>query len=152
MCNSGFLPLSATEADVPRTPVRVVAADLALVFDAQTVQLPQPVGDGLAVPAQRQVERIVNRLLLIIRLLVSHTTVQRQESLWHRPQGHRQGACADVTRQHNKDKDNRHVPPLLSPRWARPRSPYLRYRPPVPHTCSPIPSEEIPRNSRAIDR
>ena len=35
------------------------AAGLALVLDAEAVQLVQPVGDGLAVPAERQVQRVV---------------------------------------------------------------------------------------------
>ena len=46
-------------------PVGRVAADLALELLVEPVQLVEPVGDGLAVPAQRQLQRVVNVLVLI---------------------------------------------------------------------------------------
>lgn len=48
--------------------VYLVRADLATVLDAETVQLVQPVWDGLAVPAERQLERVVDALLLFLLL------------------------------------------------------------------------------------
>uniref|UniRef100_A0A1I8IPH0 Protein kinase domain-containing protein n=1 Tax=Macrostomum lignano TaxID=282301 RepID=A0A1I8IPH0_9PLAT len=54
--------------------IRVIAADLARVVQVQAVQLVQPVGDGLAVPAERQVLRVVRHvvLVLIVVIVVSH--------------------------------------------------------------------------------
>ena len=52
-----------------RPPVRVVAADLALVLDVKAMQLVQPVRDWLAIPAERQVERVVDGLVILLVLL-----------------------------------------------------------------------------------
>ena len=55
-----------------------VAADLAVVGDVEPVQLVQPVGDGLAVPAEREVLRVVGDvvvLVLLLRLLLAQLVV-----------------------------------------------------------------------------
>merc|ERR1719433_1693214 len=49
----------------PTPPVRVVPADFAFVFDAQPMELVQPEGDWFPVPAERQIQRVVNRPLLV---------------------------------------------------------------------------------------
>ena len=54
----------------PPTLVAEIAADLALEFHPETVQLVQPVGDGLAVPAEREVERVVDRPFLVALFLL----------------------------------------------------------------------------------
>lgn len=46
--------------------VRVVTADLACELALQSVQLPQPVGDGLAVGTQGQLEGVVNVLIALL--------------------------------------------------------------------------------------
>jgi hypothetical protein len=52
-------------------PVGVVAADLALELLVEAVQLVQPVGDGLAIPAQRELEWVVDVLILTLTALLS---------------------------------------------------------------------------------
>ena len=47
-------------------PVGRVAADLAFELLVEPVQLVEPVGDGLAVPAERQLERVVDVLVLLV--------------------------------------------------------------------------------------
>lgn len=48
-------PFSEVPLEGLRPSVSVVPADLTVVVDVQAVELVQPVGDGFAVPAQRQV-------------------------------------------------------------------------------------------------
>jgi hypothetical protein len=43
-----------------------VAADLAVVRDVEAVKLVQPVGDRLAVPAERQVLRVVRDVVVFL--------------------------------------------------------------------------------------
>mmetsp|Transcript_106196 Transcript_106196/g.331284 ORF Transcript_106196/g.331284 Transcript_106196/m.331284 type:complete len:457 (-) Transcript_106196:65-1435(-) len=59
-------PLLEVALERPPAPVGVVPADLALVLDAKAVQLVEPEGDRLAVPAQRQVQRVVDRPVLVV--------------------------------------------------------------------------------------
>mmetsp|Transcript_34458 Transcript_34458/g.103172 ORF Transcript_34458/g.103172 Transcript_34458/m.103172 type:complete len:247 (-) Transcript_34458:1310-2050(-) len=59
-------PLLEVALEGARAHVGLVAADLAPVLDVEAVELVEPVGDGLAVPAERQVERVVDRLLLLL--------------------------------------------------------------------------------------
>ncbi len=47
-------------------PVGRVAADLALELLVEPVQLVQPVRDRLAVPAQRQLQRVVDEVVLVV--------------------------------------------------------------------------------------
>lgn len=54
----------------PPTLVAEVATYLALELHAEAVQLVEPVGDGLAVPAERKVEGVVDRALLVALLLL----------------------------------------------------------------------------------
>jgi len=66
-------PRRRKERDAPAL-VDVVGADLALVLDAEAVQLVEPVRDGLAVPAQRQLERVVDaRLVVLVVLAVARS-------------------------------------------------------------------------------
>jgi hypothetical protein len=64
----GVAPLLEVHLEGPPSPVAVVAADLALVLDAQSVQLVQPVRDRLPVPSQRQVLRVVDRSVRLLAL------------------------------------------------------------------------------------
>lgn len=52
-----------------RPSVGVVSTNLTVVVDIQAVKLIQPVGDGLAVPAQRQVFGVVDDLILFVLTL-----------------------------------------------------------------------------------
>mmetsp|Transcript_12242 Transcript_12242/g.19680 ORF Transcript_12242/g.19680 Transcript_12242/m.19680 type:complete len:366 (-) Transcript_12242:130-1227(-) len=63
-------PLLEVAVEGPAAHVGGAAADLALELHAQSVQLVQPVGDGLAVPAQRQVQRVVHGALVVRVLLL----------------------------------------------------------------------------------
>lgn len=45
--------------------VDVVRANFAPVLHSKTMQLVQPVRDGLAIPSERQLERVVDPLLLV---------------------------------------------------------------------------------------
>mmetsp|Transcript_14285 Transcript_14285/g.30670 ORF Transcript_14285/g.30670 Transcript_14285/m.30670 type:complete len:231 (-) Transcript_14285:952-1644(-) len=62
-----------------RAPIGVVAANLALELEVQPVQLVEPVRDRLAVPAEGQVEGVVDWLLLrfLIFLFVGHLLLRR---------------------------------------------------------------------------
>ena len=60
-----------------RTPVALVSANLALELNSQTVQLVQPKWNGLAVPSQGQVQRIVRRFLFVVRVVVRLCSHQR---------------------------------------------------------------------------
>ena len=64
----GVAPLLEVHLEGPAAPVAVVAADLALVLDAQAVQLVEPVGNRLAVPAEGQVLGVVNRRVGLLAL------------------------------------------------------------------------------------
>ena len=48
----GVPPLLEVHLEGPSAPVAVISANLALVFNAQSVQLVQPVGNRLAVPTK----------------------------------------------------------------------------------------------------
>mmetsp|Transcript_27433 Transcript_27433/g.77615 ORF Transcript_27433/g.77615 Transcript_27433/m.77615 type:complete len:277 (-) Transcript_27433:776-1606(-) len=50
-------------------PVRSVAADLALELLVQTVQLVEPVRDGLAIPSQWQLQRVVDVLVFLVAVV-----------------------------------------------------------------------------------
>lgn len=77
----GVPPLLEMHLEGPAAPIAVVAAYLALVLDAQSVKFVEPVGNGLAVPAERQVLRVVDwrigflalrgRLFVLLDLLVA---------------------------------------------------------------------------------
>ena len=77
----GVPPLLKMHLEGSPPPVAKVPTNLAFVLDSQSVELVQPVGNGFAVPSQRQVFRIVNRsislfafrrgLLVILDLLIS---------------------------------------------------------------------------------
>mmetsp|Transcript_59684 Transcript_59684/g.104974 ORF Transcript_59684/g.104974 Transcript_59684/m.104974 type:complete len:223 (-) Transcript_59684:896-1564(-) len=60
------LPLLEVLVEGASAPVAVISADLALVLHAQAVQLVHPVGNGLAVPAQREIQRVVYRGIVIV--------------------------------------------------------------------------------------
>jgi hypothetical protein len=64
----GVPPLLKMHLECPSTPVTVVSANLALIFDAKTVQLVQPVRNWLSVPSQRQVLGIVDRRISFLTL------------------------------------------------------------------------------------
>mmetsp|Transcript_43186 Transcript_43186/g.102478 ORF Transcript_43186/g.102478 Transcript_43186/m.102478 type:complete len:227 (-) Transcript_43186:974-1654(-) len=51
-------------------PVGRVAADLALELLVEAMELVQPVGDRLAVPAQRQLEGVVDVLVLLVAVFI----------------------------------------------------------------------------------
>jgi hypothetical protein len=46
----GVSPLLKMHLESPATPIAVIAAYLALVFDAQTMQFVEPVGNGFSIP------------------------------------------------------------------------------------------------------
>ena len=48
--------------------VRSAAADLAAELLVEPVELEEPVGDGLAVPAERELERVVDVLVVLVRV------------------------------------------------------------------------------------
>ena len=56
----GVPPLLEVHLEGSSAPVAVVSANLALVLNAEPVQLVQPVGNRLAVPTKRQVFGIVD--------------------------------------------------------------------------------------------
>lgn len=64
---SGFLKVSLVGA---RSAIDIVAADLAVVLNIEAVQLVEPVWDRFAVPTQRNVERVVRRLVLVVGVIV----------------------------------------------------------------------------------
>lgn len=69
----------------PRTrPGPPLTADLALELQVESVQLVEPVGDGLAVPAQRQLERVVHKLVLLIALVARGGSGLLWEGQWGR--------------------------------------------------------------------
>ena len=55
--------------------VRVVTTDLTRVADIETVQLVQPIRYRLAIPAQRQVLRIVRYVVFVIAVVIAHSLV-----------------------------------------------------------------------------
>merc|ERR550519_1015954 len=57
--------------------VSEVSTNLTVVRDVEAMQLVQPVGDGLAIPAQGQVLRIVGNIIvaLLLHLLFRHLTL-----------------------------------------------------------------------------
>mmetsp|Transcript_6383 Transcript_6383/g.18383 ORF Transcript_6383/g.18383 Transcript_6383/m.18383 type:complete len:382 (-) Transcript_6383:415-1560(-) len=59
------VPLESTAA-----PVAGQAADLALEFLVQPMQFVEPVWDGLAIPSHGKLERIVNEVILLVRVLL----------------------------------------------------------------------------------
>jgi hypothetical protein len=77
----GVPPLLKVHLEGPPPPVAKVPTNLALVLYSQSVQLVQPVGNGLAVPSERQVLRVVygsisllalrRRLLVVLHLLIA---------------------------------------------------------------------------------
>ena len=52
------------------THVQEIRTDFTLVLDTETVQLVQPVRNGLAVPSKRKLERVVDPLFGFFRCLV----------------------------------------------------------------------------------
>lgn len=54
-------PLLEVHLEGTSSPVAIVPANLAFVFDPQPVQFIEPVGNGLAVPTERQVLGIIDR-------------------------------------------------------------------------------------------
>mmetsp|Transcript_10826 Transcript_10826/g.28814 ORF Transcript_10826/g.28814 Transcript_10826/m.28814 type:complete len:589 (+) Transcript_10826:23-1789(+) len=66
----GMSPLREVTLEGPAAPIGVVATDFALVFDAQAVQLVEPERDRLAIPAQGQVQRVVDGPVLVVLLHV----------------------------------------------------------------------------------
>mmetsp|Transcript_40482 Transcript_40482/g.89950 ORF Transcript_40482/g.89950 Transcript_40482/m.89950 type:complete len:282 (+) Transcript_40482:630-1475(+) len=70
-CTHAVLVPPLLEVLLKRTPapVAVVATDFTLELLVEAVQLVEPVGDGLAVPAQRQLERVVHICVLLILVL-----------------------------------------------------------------------------------
>ncbi len=65
--HAGLMPiLSEVPLKGPSAPIRRPPTDLTLKLLVQTMQLVQPVGDGLAIPAQRQLQGIVNEVVLLV--------------------------------------------------------------------------------------
>lgn len=59
-------PLLEVHFEGPPTPVAEVSADLALVLNAEAVEFVQPVGNGLPIPSQGQVFRVVYRSVSLL--------------------------------------------------------------------------------------
>ena len=78
--------LSEVPLKGPSAPTRRPPTDLTLELLVQTMQLVQPVGDGLAIPAQRQLQGIVNEVILLIAVTGSSLlrTVQYSSVKWIR--------------------------------------------------------------------
>jgi len=65
--HAGLVPvLSEVPLKGPSAPIGRPPTDLTLELLVQTMQLVQPVGDGLAIPAQRQLQGVVNEVILLI--------------------------------------------------------------------------------------
>ena len=71
--------LSEVALKGPPSPVGYASADLTLELLVQAMQLVQPVGDGLAVPAQRKLERVVDEVIFLIAI-TSSSFLQRMEA------------------------------------------------------------------------
>ena len=63
-------PFLEVVIELSLAPIRVVSADLALELLVQSVLLVQPVGNRLAVPPDGQIQRVVDRLLLLLLFLL----------------------------------------------------------------------------------
>lgn len=46
-------PLLEMRLKGPSAPIRIVSTDFTFVFDAQSMQLVEPIGNGLSVPSKR---------------------------------------------------------------------------------------------------
>mmetsp|Transcript_13310 Transcript_13310/g.38709 ORF Transcript_13310/g.38709 Transcript_13310/m.38709 type:complete len:420 (-) Transcript_13310:287-1546(-) len=61
----GMSPLLEVPIEGPSAPVRLVAADFAFVLHTEPMELVQPEGDGLSVPAQGQIQWVVQRSIIL---------------------------------------------------------------------------------------
>jgi hypothetical protein len=59
-------PFAEVPLEGARAPVRKTATDITFILNIQAVQLVQPEGNGLAVPAQRQVEGVRDDGFLVV--------------------------------------------------------------------------------------
>merc|ERR1712181_202145 len=59
-------PLLEMTFESTPAPVGIVTANLALILDAEAVEPVEPERDGFAVPAQRQVQWVINRAFLFV--------------------------------------------------------------------------------------